>query len=109
MSKRSDFTHSLAILLIYITNEGDVPILDYVKRSEQEQKRLYEAGLSKCDGMRIVSKHQKGEAADLYLLKPDGSLHDWNSDDRWQKYHDFWAESGGAKVILWDKPHFESK
>lgn len=106
MSKRPEFTAALAELLRYIINEGDSPIVDFVKRSDAEQERLYRAGLSRCDGKTKISKHQTGEAADIYLLV-DGKLHDWNANDCWSKYHAFWEELGGKPVIEWDKGHFE--
>ena len=108
MSKRSDFTNNLAALLQYMENEGDTPILDFVKRSTEEQTRLFTAGLSKCDGIKIISKHQIGLAADIYLIDVDGKLIDWNTvGGKADKYHDFWVQSGGAKTIWWDVGHFE--
>jgi len=106
MAKRVNFTAALVILIQYMINEGELPILDYVKRSNEEQARLFAAGLSKCDGVTKISKHQTGEAADIYLIS-GGKLHDWKADDRWEKYHDFWAESGGRPAIEWDLGHFE--
>ena len=108
MSKRAKFTTELASLLEYMVNEGDTPILDFVKRSTEEQGRLFAAGLSKCDGVKIISKHQVGLAADIYLLDEAGKLLDWNKvGDKADKYHDFWKQSGGAKIISWDIGHFE--
>ena len=106
MTKRPEFTEAIASLLQYMINEGDIPILDFAKRSKEEQKRLFEAKLSKCDGEIKISKHQTGEAADIYLID-EGKLHDWNAGDRWDKYHTFWEESGGKPVIEWAKGHFE--
>jgi len=106
MARRVEFTEALGSLLQYMINEGDTPIVDFVKRSNEEQKRLFDAGLSKCDGVVKISKHQTGEAVDVYLLV-GGKLHDWNADDRWDKYHTFWEESGGRPVLEWDKGHFE--
>lgn len=108
MSKRSKFTNALALLLLQMDSNKDVPILDFVKRSKEEQKRLFEAGLSKCDGERVLSKHQVGCAADIYLLDQAGSLIDWkNIPDKAKYYHDFWETLGGNKIIPWDVGHFE--
>ena len=106
--KRTHFTRALAELIMYICNEGDLPILDYVKRSDEEQKRLFDLGLSKCDGVNKISQHQKGRAADIYLLDENGALLDWNKViDKRTKYRDFWENSGGAKMIDWDQGHWE--
>ena len=106
MAKRVELTEAAAALLQYMINEGDTPIIDYVKRTDEEQARLFAAHLSKCDGVIKISKHQTGEAIDIYLIE-GGKLHDWKADDRWEKYHDFWAESGGRPAIEWDLGHFE--
>lgn len=109
MSKRSEFTSALAMLLQYMLNEDDQPILDYGLRSKEEQKRLFNLKLSKCDGEIKVSKHQMGLAADIYLLDKDNprELWNWHKGDKAIKYHDFWVESGGQPMIEWDKGHFE--
>ncbi len=110
MTKRDQFTRELASLLQYMLNEGDTPILDFVKRSTEEQARLFAAGLSKCDGVKIVSKHQSGLAADIYLLDMDGKLVNWNSvPEKSSKYHAFWdsCSCSGRMVIEWDRGHFE--
>jgi len=106
MAKRIEMTEAVAALLQYMINEGDTPIIDFVKRTDHEQAYLFGLGLSRKDGVKKISKHQTAEAIDIYLIE-NGKLHDWNADDRWSKYHDFWEESGGKPVIDWDKGHFE--
>ncbi len=106
--RRYDFTYNLCALLQYMCNEGDFPIADFLKRSDAEQRRLYAAGLSKCDGEIKVSKHQLGLACDIYLLDENGKLLDWNKvPEKVDKYHTFWKQCGGTDTIEWDKPHFE--
>jgi len=39
------------------------------RRSAQEQKELYIAGASNCDGYKVLSKHQSGRAVDLYAYE----------------------------------------
>ena len=115
MSKRSRFTNALALLLLQMDSCKDVPLLDFVKRTTEEQKRLYEAGLSGCDGERIISKHQLGLAADIYLLSPDAkSIIDWKTIPlRSEYYHEFWETLGGLPVLKdsegkpYDLGHFE--
>ena len=101
---RIEFTKKLAALLSQMVFAGEMPILDYVKRSAEEQKRLFALGLSKCDGVKKISKHQIGLAADIYfqdgkeLVDPVCGLEYW---------HKIWSEMGGVKMIEWDKGHFE--
>lgn len=105
---RRQFTSNLASLLQYMENEGDAPIIDFVKRSPEEQLRLFKEGKSKCDGVKNVSKHQIGRAADLYLVDESGQIIDWSKvPDKSTKYHTFWTEMGGRMVIEWDRGHFE--
>ena len=105
--RRYDFTYNLCALLQYMCNEGDFPILDYVKRSTEEQKRMFALGVSKCDGVTKISGHQLGLDADIYLLNENGKLIDWGTiPEKATKYHTFWEASGGASMISWDLGHF---
>ena len=107
MSKRTVFTKMLVDLLSFMLANDDYPILDYLKRSMEEQRRLYELGLSKCDGKIKTSKHQPGLAIDIYLARPDGTLKDWNAEGKGKFYHDYWETLGGAPGLSWDVGHFE--
>jgi hypothetical protein len=101
------FTAILVDLLDDMIRQGDHPIVDYVKRSEEEQKRLFDAGLSKCDGVTNISKHQVGRAVDIYLIK-DGAMLDWAIvPEKAKWYHDLWESLGGKPSISWDEGHFE--
>ena len=109
---RREFTKSLAVLLTEMVSAGDMPILDYCLRSPYEQKRLFDEGLSKCDGFINKSYHQKGLAADIYLVVelPNNDVviqFEWDKNKA-MKWHLRWQELGGAPMILWDKPHFEA-
>jgi len=103
---RAEFTQKLTLLLLVMLLNGEKPILDYVKRSKEEQKRLYKKGLSKCDGVKKKSKHQFGKAADIYLLDKRGRII-WNKE-KYQFYHKIWEKIlGGRKMLEWDIAHFE--
>lgn len=104
--KRTEFTKALSKLLAAMFLEGELPIVDYVKRSAEEQNRLYREGKSKLDGYKAISKHQIGLAADIYFLTEDGkSLTDPKKG--WEYWHDYWIKLGGKPMIAWDKTHFE--
>lgn len=102
---RTEFTFNVATILIEMFRNGEQPILDYCLRSKHEQKRLYESKLSQCDGERIVSKHQKGLAVDIYFVD-GGKLVDPKKG--WEFWHDEWVRMGGKPILPWDKGHFES-
>lgn len=101
---RTEFTQKICSLILDMFTAGEQPILDYCKRSPEEQKRLWEKGLSKCDGEKIRSKHQIGMAADVYFVR-DGRLID--PLNGWEYWHDQWQYAGGKPMTEWDKSHFE--
>lgn len=89
-------------------------------RTAEDQKDLYEKGLSKCDGYRIKSRHQSGKAVDVYAFV--------NGKASWDKVHlaviagvilgeakrmqidMVWGGTFGSKMFKgWDMPHFELK
>ncbi len=103
---RVEFTRMLSNLLNAMFLEGENPIIDYVKRSKEEQMRLFAAGKSKCDGVKIVSKHQRGLAADIYFL--DDEMKQLTDPKKgWEHWHNEWIKLGGKPMIEWDKGHFE--
>lgn len=102
--RRTEFTRRLWRILKYAEDCGYNVIVDNVKRSQLEQLRLFEAGLSKCDGTSHISQHQYGKAVDIYIIV-SGKV----SDDR-IKYlilHKYWGYLGGKPMIPWDMGHFE--
>ena len=101
---RVEFTHNLTNLLAAMFLEGEHPIIDYVKRSNEEQMHLYQEGKSKCDGVKVISRHQVGCAADIYFIE-DRKLADPKKG--WEHWHRYWEEKGGSPMISWDKGHFE--
>ncbi|WP_421921231.1 hypothetical protein [Marinifilum sp.] len=87
-------------------------------RTEKEQEELYRKGLSKCDGYKIKSFHQTGNAIDIYAYI--------NGKASWNKIHLAiiagvilgeanrmnlnvrWGGTFGSDSFNgWDMPHFE--
>ena len=102
---RVEFTNKSTRFIQEIISVGEIVILDYVKRSDEEQNRLFKAKLSKCDGYIKISAHQRGTAVDLYFLK--GNQIDMNKE-KYEKWHSIWEIKYSGKPILdWDLPHFE--
>lgn len=104
--RRVEFTKALSKLLAAMILEDELPIVDYVKRSAEEQNRLFKEGKSKLDGYKAMSKHQVGLAADIYFVGDDGkSL--VAPKKGWEYWHGYWEKLGGQPMIVWDKGHFE--
>ena len=87
-------------------------------RTAEQQNELYFAGKSKCDGYRIKSKHQSGNAVDVFAYV--------NNKASWSDVHLgmiagvvlseaarlgvklTWGGTFGSNDFNgWDKPHFE--
>jgi len=104
---RVEFTKNICLLIDEMIIMGERPIMDFLKRSSDEQKRLYDAGLSQCDGINNHSQHEYGKAIDLYFLSEDGSnlVEPLWGYDHWHKQ---WEEQyGGHPSLNWDLGHFE--
>jgi hypothetical protein len=103
---RVDFTNYICTLLGMMINAGERPIIDFVKRSDEEQNRLYRLGLSKCDGHTKISRHQRGKAMDIYWVdEMTGTLTEPRKG--FEYWHEKWEHMGGQPMIEWDKHHFE--
>jgi len=100
------FTWILTQISQEIIDAGDQPIFDYIKRSNEEQKRLYKQKLSDCDGYKKISQHQLGKACDIYFIKNNKIL--WNKF-LYEKWHTRWQELGGSPAIPGDLCHFQVK
>jgi hypothetical protein len=107
MTPRQQFNLAFVNLLQAMFADGQIPLVDFVKRSNEEQTRLFNAGLSKCDGVKNKSKHQTGMAVDIYLTDQEGRLKDWTMDGLAVKYHTLWESLGGKPILSWDQGHFE--
>jgi len=93
---RVEFTEKIVNLLQWMIDAGEHPIIDFVKRSDEEQKRLFDKGLSKCDGIKNRSLHQSGRAMDIYFLQ-EGEMID--PKHGWETWHEHWEEVGGKPMI----------
>lgn len=92
-------------------------------RSSERQKELFEKGASKCDGIIKKSKHQTGDAYDIYLNKEVGTAM-WDKEKLTKVQHHIKevAMDMGVELSLgcdwkrkptdkygWDCPHGEIK
>ncbi len=101
---RVEFTINIVALLHQMLLLGEHPIIDYCKRSDEEQAHLYIKGKSQCDGIKKISKHQTGRAMDIYFIA-DSKLCDPLMG--WDHWHEVWKSWGGEPILDWDKGHFE--
>ena len=107
--KRVKFTRCLRNLLHRMIEDGTDPVVDYLLRSKHEQKRLYDAKLSKCDGVKKKSDHQYARAIDIYFVingKIDFAYSTLEAKKYAKRYHNFWQAMGGKPMIKWDLPHY---
>lgn len=66
-------------------------------RTAKDQKKLFERGVSKCDGIKYVSKHQQGLAVDLVP---------WvNGERTWENKHAFYL--AGAFMAFCNERGFD--
>jgi D-alanyl-D-alanine dipeptidase len=112
---RVEFTSKITMLLLAMIQEGEHPILDYAKRSDEEQHRLWQIGrdengnkigksVTNCDGVKNVSGHQRGRALDILFIE-NGTVS--APKKGWIYWHDEWVKMGGGREISWDEDHFE--
>ena len=122
---RRDFTQKIISLISYMIAVGEQPILDFVKRSTEEQQRLFAIGrinnnnvwiitdkdkvVTYKDGIIYISGHQTGLSADIYLWNATTNKMEWEWDkNKATRWHRIWQLKYGGKPILeWDKGHFE--
>lgn len=92
-------------------------------RNKYEQRELYLEGLSKCDGFRRKSYHQKGLAFDIFIYDEHGAC--WDCKDKYKDVSDLMKEEfklmreeglfknystftwGGDWKTFIDLPHFQ--
>lgn len=87
-------------------------------RTEQEQFELFKSGVSKCDGIKKQSAHQKGNALDItpvnsildkelaYLYFAKLMFKNWQILLKQGKVKGL-LSWGGLYPNMWDKPHWE--
>lgn len=87
-------------------------------RTAQQQQALFKKGVSKCDGIRHKSKHQYGQAVDIYALVNGAAS--WERAPlsviaghilgiaKSQGINIRWGGTFGSTDYMgWDCPHFE--
>ena len=99
----------MARLLQFASDECIDVICASFHRTAEEQKALFDKGLSRCDGITKRSRHQDWLAMDLYVIKDDKVAAERIQDYeklgmRWEDIGGVW---GGRFESLNDIFHFE--
>ena len=108
---RVEFNKKIINLLARMFLEKEYPIIDFVKRSPEEQNRLFKLGKSNCDGINTHSAHEFGKAADIYFvdeddLDADGITAELNNGKKgYEFWHKIWEEMGGKPLTDWYRTH----
>ena len=113
--KRQDFSPLVAYLIEWIVKKGWHAIIGHAERSREEQRRMFDAKLSKCDGDVKISGHQYRDAGgryaiDIFIHDGDGNI---DKSKLYEEAHDYWTYMGGDPVIVFangtkDWNHFEA-
>jgi len=114
---RVEFTKGIAELLIQMWKEGEYPIADFLKRSPEEQNRLFKLGKSNADGINNHSQHEYGKAIDIYFVDIDDEDKNGITQELknpklgFEYWHKYWEMKGGKPMTEWysknDRGHFE--
>jgi uncharacterized protein YcbK (DUF882 family) len=65
-------------------------------RTAEEQKKYFDAGLSKADGYEKKSMHQLGRAVDIVILDNSG-MPVWEENEDYHKLGQYWEERLGGR------------
>jgi len=107
---RSSFLRMFALLTCYAMFHDIRFIVTSFYRTPEEQKKLYEEGKSKCDGITRRSRHQDWLAIDICIVDQCGAPI-WHRTEDYEKLGKFWKSLGGTWGGDWaslnDIFHFE--
>lgn len=109
-NKQRIFTRNIALLIQYAYSIGYEGVLAEVARTDYQQKRYVELGLSKT----LNSQHKKRLAGDIFFFKIGGKKVIENKEEL-QPIGDFWESLhsankwGGNWKSFYDSPHYEMK
>jgi peptidoglycan L-alanyl-D-glutamate endopeptidase CwlK len=103
--------------MILCASENIPTVITCTLRSNEEQDALYAQGRTTpgriiTNAMAGQSKHNTGEAFDVGLKNPDGSMNWDDTDPHWQRMGQIGEELGLTWGGRWkhpDKPHFQLK
>lgn len=113
---RPEYTKNICEIVLMMIEEGENPIGDFWKRSDEEQYRLWKIGrdekgnvisktVTDCDGRINISDHQRGKGLDILFLSEDNTQI-IEPKKGWDYWHVEWSRRGGKPAIKGDAGHF---
>lgn len=105
MKDRIEFTSKISALLQQMVNEGERPVLDFVRQSRLAVRILFELGLTAYDGVNSISPYQLGLAAYIFFWDANGNRCD--PVKGWDYWHTQWMAMGGKPEQSWHIYSFE--
>lgn len=100
MTASTKFARKFVGLIQYAEQAGIKVLCTSLWRDAAEQLELFYAKKSKADGIRKVSMHQLGRAADLAVLDDHGKAV-WELTPQYTKLGVFWESVGGTWGHRW--------
>ena len=115
MTKREELVFMLGRLITFAELNEIRFILTSFDRTLEQQMEMYERGVSKCDGVSNVSRHQVWRAFDIAVLEHDGVVKYKDIPEatlaQYKRLGRYWKSLGGTWGGDWKSPwdifHFE--
>jgi len=94
--KRVEFNQKFGMLSVY-AKLMDIPfICTSYTRTAEEQKLLFDKGLSRCDGYEKKSYHQLDRARDIAIIAENGNvINDYGDHPNYAVLGKYWESLGG--------------
>lgn len=112
MTDQEKFARMLGKLLSFAAVQQIDLLMYQLWRTAEQQKEMFDKGLSDADGYKKISKHQLGRAADIAVIV--GDTLDWSDREEYHKLGRFWHDVLGgtwggdwSRVKRHDIYHFE--
>ena len=109
-SLRAEFNVKFGMLSVYASVRDIRFICTSYTRTAAEQRKLFDAGKSMCDGKDSTSLHQRDRARDIVILDADDQPV-WVFTPEYTALGQFWEQMGGVWGGRWteiqDPYHFQ--
>ena len=102
MLKRSEFERKFALLVTKAALQNIHFVTTSFLRTPEQQKSLFDQGLSLCDGSFKKSMHQRGRARDIVIIDTEGNLI-WEHTADYDFLGNTWEAMGGTHGGRWFK------
>ena len=100
---RDQFARMMGKLLQYAAKQNIDVLVFSLTRTAQTQRKFYDEGKSKLDGVLKKSTHQRGRAFDLVVIKGKKTI--WKHVEEYTTLGEYWEKLGGVWGGRWKDPH----